>query len=322
MRPQFVRVPRTRHFEKAMSLVEHRKLIVGCGYLGRRVAQAWLARGDEVVALTRSESHAADFLQCGIDPILGDICNDSLVLPESDTVLFAVGYDKSSGRSQRGVAVDGLKRVLRSLAGRVRRFIYISSTSVYGQADGEWIDESTECQPVQPGGQICLEAESIVQATYRASDKSQAHAVILRLSGIYGPGRLLSRIESLRAGETIAGRGDAWLNLIHVDDAVAAILASEQQSQPGQVFLVTDDQPIRREEYYGLLAQLAGASPPVFEANIPHRGSNGLNKRCSNRRMRTELGVVLRYPTINAGLIHALGDLAVPASDRKMSPNE
>ena len=299
------------------------KLIIGCGYLGHRVARAWVADGHSVSALTRSTTRAAELSQEGIRPIVGDICDPSTLagLPAADTVVFAVGYDRSSGHSQQAVAVDGLRNVLRIIASRTGRLISISSSSVYGQSGGEWVDESTPCHPVQPGGECCLAAEWLVHSFFDTPSDSQGEpgrtlrANVLRLSGIYGPGRLLSRVESLRAGEPLAGRGDAWLNLIHVDDAVLAVCACEERGQPGQTYLVSDDQPIRRAEYYGLLAELSGAPPPRFNPeSAPARGSGGINKRCLNRRMSEELKVVLTYPTINEGLPQSLGVSARPAS--------
>lgn len=296
------------------------KLIVGCGYLGRRVARAWLADGDRVFALTRSAANAADLQSIGVVPIIGDICQPESLsdLPGVNTVLFAVGYDRGSGKSQREVYVDGLKSVLQVVgpgsARSCQRFLYVSSSSVYGQSEGEWVDESSVTEPVQPGGVCCREAEELVFRTFTAgfSEPSSAgtvpYANVLRLSGIYGPDRLLSRVAMLRAGEPISGRGDAWLNLIHVDDGVRAIQACEGSGKPGQTYLVSDDAPILRAEYYGKLAELTGSPTPTFAPETASsRGSGGINKRCLNRRMREELKVALAYPSISVGLPHAIG---------------
>ena len=301
------------------------KLIVGCGYLGRRVAAAWLSAGHEVTALTRSSSNAAELARLGIRPVIGDVCDPATLaaLPAVETVLFAVGFDRRSGRSQHEVTVDGLRNVLNQATSRCERFVYISSSSVYGQSTGEWVDETSVCEPVQPGGQCCLAAEAVVREFFPAANQTaskKASANVLRFSGIYGPGRLLSKIESLHAGEPLSGLGEAWLNLIHVDDAALAVLACEQRGQPGETYLITDDQPIRREGYYSQLARLVGAPPPEFTDDQPaKRGSGGLNKRCSNRKARAELGLALTYPTITAGLPHALG-LSVTATTNGESP--
>ena len=285
-----------------------RKLIFGCGYLGRRVAAAWQASEEEVHVVTRSTERAAESQARGWIAHVADICEpDTLAdLPDVDTLLFCVGYDRRSQHSQREVMVNGLARVLDNHRDRCGHFIYTSSTSVYGQDAGEWVDESSPCEPTQPGGVCCLEAERLVwQAFPQRGDGIGAN--VLRLAGLYGPGRLLSRIESLQRGDPLAGRPDAWLNLIHVDDAVATILKVERHWSAGETYLICDDRPVMRVDYFSALAKLVGAPPPRFDATMPaRRGSGGLNKRCSNRKLRDRLGVTLRYPTLKEGLPAAM----------------
>ncbi len=286
-------------------------VIFGCGYLGRRVARQWLAQDKVVIAVTRSAERAAELTDEGILPAVGDIC-DAASLPtfgtEIDTVLFAVGYDRSSSQTQEQVFVDGLRNVLAKVRNYCRRFIYISSTSVYGQQAGEWVDEDAPCEPGQPGGKYCLTAEQLVHAAFE-NYTAHGSAVVLRCAGIYGPGRLLSRIADLKAGTPLAGSSEAWLNLIHVDDATTAVITTAEANQPPRTVLVADDQPIRRGEYYAKLAELIGAPPPVFDESQPRaRGSGGLNKRCSNRRLKEALKLALRYPTIGSGLPASLAD--------------
>lgn len=289
------------------------KLIIGCGYLGGRIADIWIAQGHQVHALTRSLERATELSRRGITPIIGDLCELAALpeLPAVETILFAVGYDKASGRTRQQVQLTGLQNVLARVA-KADRLVYISSSSVYGQSAGEWVDETSDCLPVQPGGISCLEAERWLTSAIPDST-SVAQANILRLSGIYGPDRLLSRIETLRSGELLSGSGTEWLNLIHVDDAAAAVVACELHGKESQTYLVSDDQPISRAEYYGLLASLVGAPPPRFDpGSSPSRGSGGINKRCCNKRLREELQVALRFPTITAGLPHALAASAEP----------
>jgi nucleoside-diphosphate-sugar epimerase len=95
---------------------------------------------------------------------------------------------------------------------------------------------------------------------------------------------------------------DGWLNLIHVDDLVLAVLVAEERGPNGADYIVCDDRPVRRQEYYGLLAELVGAPPPVFADFDPA----SLGKRCSNRKLREDLRVELAYPTIDHGLRQAL----------------
>ncbi|MBT4865889.1 MAG: NAD(P)H-binding protein, partial [Planctomycetaceae bacterium] len=160
-----------------------RKLIVGCGYLGRRVAAAWLSEGHKVSALTRSERHAEELQSAGITPFIGDVTKPPTLseLPSADTLLFAVGFDRTAGLSQRTVYVDGLTNVLQEVGSRIGRLIYISSTSVYGQQTGEWIDEDSPTRPATPGGQVCLDAEQVVQRFFPTGAKRpDPTAVVLR----------------------------------------------------------------------------------------------------------------------------------------------
>ncbi len=275
-------------------------LILGCGYLGERVACNSQAGGHSIHVLTRSEDRKRSFEARGWHAIVGDAAEPESLrgLPACDVVLHAIGFDRRGPHSKRAVYVDGLENLLRSPAGESTRWISISSTSVYGQSQGEWVDEESTCAPSAEGGRICLEAEALV-AAWR--DRTGRTASVLRLSGIYGPGRLLARAQQLRAGEALSGRGDAWLNLIHVDDAARAVCHVAGMAEPPQRLLVSDDRPLQRQEYYSLLAQLADAPGPRFTAA---ETETDLNKRCSNRRLRA-LPLDLTYPTIETGLPHA-----------------
>lgn len=279
-------------------------LIVGCGYLGLRVASKWQQQGHTVHAVTRSAERAASFQQQGLRPLVVDICEipADLHWPEVDVVLFAVGFDRTAGRSQREVYVDGLRAVLERVS--TRRVVYISSSSVYGQQQGEWVDETSPTEPTQPGGQLCLEAEHLVATL---GEKRQHAWSILRLSGIYGPGRLLSRVASLQQGEPLAGLPDAWLNLIHVDDAARAVTHLCERDEPARLYVVSDNLPVRRRDYYEELARLTGAPQPTFDSSQPaRRGAGGLNKRCQNTRLITELLPQLEFPDYRTGLVQAL----------------
>lgn len=281
-------------------------LVIGCGYLGERVARRWKGAGHEVHVLTRSAERARTFADQGWHPVQGDVAEPGSLagLPACDVVLFAVGFDRGGPHPKRTVYVDGLENALRSAAGTGAgsegppRWITISSTSVYGQTGGEWVDEDSPTEPAAEGGQICLEAEQRVDAWRTGTG---GVATVLRLSGIYGPGRLLARAQQLRDRKPLTGRGDAWLNLIHVDDAADLVCRVAEMAAPPQRLLVTDDRPIPRAEYYSLLARLADAPPPEFA--VEGAGPD-LNKRCSNQRLKS-LGLTLSYPTIDLGLPHS-----------------
>ena len=286
-----------------------RRLIFGCGYLGRRVAAAWNEAGDEVFALTRSEANAQRLRESGIEPIVGDVTSPGTLteLPQVETVLHAVGFDRNAGPTKREVYVDGLRNVVTAIEGRCERLIHISSTSVYGQCDGEVIDEESPAEADHESGLICRNAERLVSDFAAATGTA---ATILRLSGIYGRGRLLSRVEAIREGLKLPGPADSWLNLIHVEDAarVALAAADKDAAELAALYLVSDDQPLQRREYYESLARIVAGPVPEFDPQATARHTRGLGKRCRNEKMKTELGVTLRFPSIATGLPDALED--------------
>lgn len=280
------------------------KLVIGCGYLGRRVASAWAAAGARVGVLTRSTARAAEFAAAGWEPLVGDVAEpQSLARLETlgplHTVLYALGYDPRGGRTRDEVQVAGLAQVLDRLAGRVERLIFISTTGVYGTAGGDWIDESSPTVPEGESGRAALAAEQ----TLLAHSLGQC-SVILRLAGIYGPGRL-PKVEALARGEPLTVDPQSYLNLIHVDDAVRVVLAAESQAPLPRLYLVSDGHPCRRGEYYGELARLIGAPPPRFIAPSvggPAVGRPITDKRVSRARLERELTVAWQFPDFRAGL--------------------
>lgn len=268
-----------------------RRLVVGCGYLGGRVARLWRDAGDDVYATTRGDN--ADALsRAGLRPLTIDVTRGPLsALPVVDTVVFAVGRPPRSGATMLDIHVEGLRAVLDALPGETGRVIYVSSTGVYAQDAGEWVDEESVCEPVREGGKACWSAERLLFAHSRAHD-----ALVLRLAGLYGPGRV-PRSADVAAGRPIAGSSDAYLNLIHVSDAARAVVAAAAcEPATDRTYVVSDGHPPTRGEYVGRLATRLGVAPPRFE------GGSGLGKRVRNDRAVHELGLRLQYRSYREGL--------------------
>src|SRR5262245_18366421 len=269
-------------------------LILGCGYLGRVVARLWLAEGRRVAALTRSRPDELRAL--GVEPILGDVTDPAtLRLPSVDTVLYAIGMDRSAGRSMRDVYVGGLTNVLNALPAP-RRFVYVSSTSVYGQTGGEWVDEDSPTEPAEESGRVVLECERILRERLR-------DAIILRFAGIYGPGRIIKK-SAVERGETLATDPDRLINLIHVEDGARAVVAAAEQGPLGTTYNISDGNPVTRREFYTAMAELLGSPAPRLKLPLPGSASRQgrTNWRVANRRMRQDLGVELQYPDYTQGL--------------------
>jgi nucleoside-diphosphate-sugar epimerase len=283
------------------------KLIVGCGYLGIRVAQRWIADGSRVLAVTRAEAKASRLQSQGIEPIIADVMEpDTLCgLPSVNTVLFAVGHDRGLGYSLRDLYVRGLRNVLDHLATSVGRFLYISSTGVYGQADGSWVDEASPCEPTREGGRACWQAEQLLWGHPIGSK-----TVVLRMAGIYGPGRI-PRGRELQAGLPIEAPSEGYLNLIHVDDAAGAVIAADKWAPLPSLYCVSDGHPVTRREYFRQVATLLGAGEPRF-AEPPCDSAAALrasaSKRVRNQQMVRQLLVRLQYPSCREGLAAILGE--------------
>jgi nucleoside-diphosphate-sugar epimerase len=210
-------------------------------------------------------------------------------------VAYCVGFDRAAGAGLRQVYVEGLAAVLDRLVG-TPRFVYVSSTGVYGQSDGGEVDETAQTEPADESGRVALEAERLLRG--RRPD-----AIVLRFAGIYGPGRLL-REASLRAGEPISADPQKWLNLIHVEDGADVVAAALARAQPGQTCNVSDGAPVRRGDFYAFLARLLGAPPPRF---APPTRPDPTDRRVNNSRMSGAFSPRLRYPDYVAGLRASIG---------------
>jgi nucleoside-diphosphate-sugar epimerase len=219
-------------------------------------------------------------------------------------VLFAVGFDRGSKNSIQQVYVDGMSNVLTALPAETGRLIYISTTGVYGAADGGWVDEVTPPDPKREGGRASLAAEELL-----AAHSLGQRSVVLRLAGIYGPGRV-PFMRELRADEPIPAQTSGWLNLIHVDDAAAVVVAAaEMPLGERSVYCVSDGVPVERGEFYSEVARQIGMPPPRFvepDPNSPRAARAEANRRISNARMLADLRVTLSYPDYRAGLADAV----------------
>lgn len=281
------------------------KLIVGCGYLGMRVARRWLAAEEPVAAVTRHARRAEEFRATGILPIIAEVTEPTSLeqlrplLGPGDTLLYAVGYDRSAGKPMDEVYIQGLRNVLAAINPDIGRVIYVSSTGVYGQVAGETIDEESPTVPTREGGRVCLAAEHLLLESPFGD-----RAVILRMAGIYGPGRVPNRADLL-AQKPLSFDPASALNLVHVDDGATVVLAAEKSATPPRTYVVSDGHPVARGDYYTELARLWNAPVPVFAepgGSVAPSRRGGADKRVDPARMRRELAPVFQYPDYRAGL--------------------
>lgn len=291
-----------------------RRLVFGCGYLGERVARLWSFAGDQVYAVTRSGERQQTLLEEGFSPLVADVTNPETLadLPSVDTVLIAVGMDRSRYSDIRKVYVEGLQNVLDALADSVQHLIYVSSTGVYGDFDGEWVDERSPTDPQREGGKACLEAEQLLK-----DSRWGARSTILRFAGIYGPDRVPTKQQVAdKQWDKLSPAG--YLNLIHVDDgaSIVQLVARSVDVDPDntdtldQTFLVSDGQPPLRRDYYDWIAERFDVGPIPWDPNAvaPKESRASSSKRISNQKLQQYFSVDFRYPNYPAGLDHALGE--------------
>jgi nucleoside-diphosphate-sugar epimerase len=269
-----------------------RVLIAGCGYVGTELGlRLAAAEGFEVWGLRRR----VGALPPGIRPIPADLLDAGLAgrLPVVDRVVYAAAADASTPERYRDAYVRGTENLLAALQvveSPADRFIFVSSTAVYGDAEGEWVDESTAPSPESFRGAEVLEGE-------RTAIGGSVPAVVLRLGGIYGPGRT-RLIDRVRSGEARCSPGPpVWSNRIHRDDAAGALLHLLTLPATEPVYLGVDDEPSPICDVYRYVASLVGAPAPAVD---PREVSERPNKRCSNRRLRAS-GFEFAFPTYREG---------------------
>ena len=286
-----------RIFEPTREHQLGKKLVIGCGYLGERVARAWAHQGHHVFATTRREERAQELKALGIEPIVCEVTHvpSETKMPTVETVLHCVGLDRTSGQSMQEVYVQGLQNVLRVLP-KPTRFLYVSSTSLYAQENGEAVDEEAPTEPTEGTGVIVLQAENVLR-------EALPEAIVLRFAGIYGPGRVL-RAKAIQAGEPLTGNPERWVNLIHVDDGVQVVLAAEARGRSGRIYNVSDGHPVTRKDLFELTAEILNAPPLTVKEERSGRERSG-NRQIVNQRTLEELQVELGYPNYRVGLRHA-----------------
>ena len=270
--------------------MSERVLLIGCGDLGQRAAQRFLARGDEVLALRRNPPDAD---AGGIQWLRGDITRPDTLgnLPQGVTRLIHLPSPGARNpQAYRGVFVDGLANVLKALdQSPLKRVVFVSSSAVYGEHHGGWVDEDTPPAPQGFNGQVLLEAEAALAA-------QPVSSTALRLAGLYGPGRL-QLIERLRSGAAGAPvQPEHWANRIHIDDAAAAVVHLALLPEAAPLYIGCDDTPLPLHTLYAELAEMIGAPAPR-EAPAP---ANVGSKKLSNARLRAS-GLTLQWPDSRQG---------------------
>jgi nucleoside-diphosphate-sugar epimerase len=272
-------------------------LIVGCGYLGTTLGKALLARGGEVWALRRDLDALMALERAGFYLFRADLTDPRSLdnLPQADAVVVCQAPRR--GETYKATYFDGTKNLVAALAPRKPdKLLLVSSTSVYSTAGGEWVDEATQPLAHPHASKEDNDNAHFLLGAEKAVLSSGIPSMVLRLGGLYGPGR--HRLRPLKEGKMSPSFSDSvYVNRIRVEDAVAGILLLLEKGKPGEIYLGVDDAPSTQNEFYSwVYDKLALPRPAVAGPDAPH----GSNKRCSNAKMKA-LGFRPSFPSFREG---------------------
>ena len=283
-----------------------RVVILGCGYVGLELGRQ-LHADHEVVGVRRSESGIEAVEAAGLTAVQADVTDESALesVPDADAVVFAASSGGRGAEAAREVYVDGLETAIDHFCSRAdapERVVYTSSTGVYGDHDGEWVDESTAIEPTTPKTEVLAEAERI--AVERPAEYG-VDGTVARYAGLYGPERY--RLDRYVEGPVTEG----YLNMVHRDDAAGAVgyLLTEDRAR-GEAVNVADDEPVAKWAFADWLAEQCGEPEPEKRTIDERLAAEDLSetverrlrtsKRVANDRLR-ELGYDFAYPTFREG---------------------
>ena len=280
-----------------------RTLIIGCGYVGEALGQRLIALGHTVTGVRRESADNDRLAKLGIRPLNLDITqSDSLdALAEPfDHIVVAVSSSRGGREAHQRVFGAGIVNVCAWLKTHTARsVVFISSTSVYRQTEGEWVDEKSHTAMDTATSKTLRNAEDQIASVV-------SPVTILRSSGIYGPGRGYLFQQFMNGAATIEGTGERFLNMVHRDDLAKAIIRSFDGN--GGTFNITDDEPVSQLNFFEWLSVRTNRPlPPFAPEPDPSTRKRGItNKRVSNKRFKEALGFEYTYPTFREGLENEL----------------
>src|SRR2546430_10041388 len=232
-----------------------RTLIVGCGYVGMALGKELARQGHEVSGLRRTAHADTDLTAAEIRPLTGDITKPETLAKLPADYEWVINCVSSSGGDYRAVYLDGTRNLLKWLSPTPpKKFVYTGSTSVYGQTDGSLVTETSATEPKAETARILVETEKVLLQAASANFP----AVILRVAGIYGPGRGYWFKQFLRGEAMIEGKGERYLNMVHRDDVVGAVIAGLEGGKLGEIYNAVDDEPVTQLDLFKWLAEQFG----------------------------------------------------------------
>ncbi|MBI5273409.1 MAG: SDR family oxidoreductase [Chlamydiia bacterium] len=265
--------------------------IIGCGYIGSETAALWKNQGHFVTATTRRSERLNDLSKCAQKTAILKGDDPELLAPliaNHEAILVSIAADSPDQYESAYLHTAQTFRHLSLEMNMPRHLIYTSSTSVYGDQRGLWVDETSPLSDQDPQTAILIETEK----TYLSLAELGWNICILRLAEIYGPGRELSkRVRGLQ-DQALSGSGERYTNMIHKTDCALAIDYALKHDLEGIFNLADDDHPTRKE-LYDQIAHQFHYRTPTWDHHLPVMHSS--NKRVSNHKIKAA-GFSLRYP--------------------------
>ena len=297
-----------------------RTLIIGCGYVGEVLGQRLIALGHDVTGIRRSSEHNDRLARLGIRPINLDITLETefkkKLDDKYDRIVLAASSSQGGKKAYKKVYGLGSKHVAQWLkTASAQSVVLISSTGVYGQTNGEWVSENDADTSQNITTNILLEAEQNIL------DAGPAVA-ILRSSGIYGPGRGHLFQQFMNGTASIEGDGKRFLNMVHLDDLVEALILALELVRRRGIYNITDDEPVTQLNFFKWLSETTGRPMPPFvpEPNPSTAKRRITNKRVSNKLIKKTFGLLHNYPTFREGFTQELDRLANGKTRQPLSP--
>ena len=272
----------------------HKITIIGCGYVGKAVVSFWHRRGYQLTVTTTTPTKVPELEPIATEVIVTKGNNlDRLqkVIEGQDTILLSVGPHRGNPYREAYLeTAQNIVKVFQKTITKPQQLIYTSSYSVLGDRNGEWVDENTPVAPLSENNEILAETEKVL-----LSAGSEALKIcILRLAGIYGPGRELIKIFKNWAGTTRPGKGERYSNWVHLEDIVNAIELARSQRLQG-IYHLASDRPLQTRKFLARLFTTYQLPLITWDESAPSKPTS--NNRLSNQKIKAA-GLKLIHPEI------------------------
>lgn len=251
------------NLQPVLSVGKKNLVIVGCGFLGKATALLFASRGWNVIGIARHPISLGDhfsFFSCDVTDV-ASVKKVAASISAPDLMIYAVSSGKGRADAYEAIYCEGLERTIE--AWHPKKTIFVSSTSVYGQSDGEVVTESSPTIPKSATSQLLLKAESIALS---------AGGIIARFAGIYGPGRSILLQKFLEGTATLEEGGHRWINQIHRDDGAEALWVLGTSPKASGIYIVSDGAPVTQRDLYTMMAT-------HYQQPLPPEGPRDLNRK-------------------------------------------